>query len=97
MFEQVCEETKPFYYRGCTFASQGWARVPNELVVFAYWDEEVAMELRNVPEFQENGRQLLERCTEPVQMKWFSGMITQGARSHPVHADLACRPAAIRS
>ncbi|WP_176599173.1 MULTISPECIES: putative quinol monooxygenase [Sphingobium] len=74
LFEQVCEEAKPFYYRGCTFAFQGWARDPNEFVVFASWDEEVAQELRNVPEFQENNRKLLECCTEPVQMEWYSGM-----------------------
>lgn len=74
LFEGVCEQAKPFYYRGCTFAFQGWARDPNEFVVFASWDEDVAMELRGVPEFQEYNRKLLDCCTEPVQMEQFSGM-----------------------
>lgn len=76
LFENVCEEAKPFYYRGCIFAFQGWARDPNEFVVFASWDEDVAMELRQVPEFQDNNRKLLECCTEPVLMEQFSGMHT---------------------
>lgn len=74
LFEGVCEQAKPFYYRGCAFAFQGWARDPNEFVVVASWDEDVAMELRGVPEFQEYNRKLLDCCSEPVQMEQFSGM-----------------------
>ena len=74
LFEGVCEKAIPFYERGCVFAFQGWARDPNEFVVFASWDEDVAMELRGVPEFQENNRKLLECCTEPVMMELYSGM-----------------------
>lgn len=74
LFEHVCQEAVPFYRRGCVFAFQGWARDPNEFVVFASWDDDVAMELRGVPEFQENNRKLLDCCTEPVIMEQFSGM-----------------------
>lgn len=73
-FENVCEQAKPFYYRGCTFAFQGWARDPNQFVVFASWEDEVAAELRLVPEFQEYNRQLLDCCSGPVIMEQFSGM-----------------------
>lgn len=76
IFDAVCGQARPFYERGCVFAFQGWARDPNEFVVFASWDEDVAAELRLVPEFQEYNRQLLDLCTEPVQMEQFAGMAT---------------------
>lgn len=74
LFEKVCAQARSFYERGCVFAFQGWARDPNEFVVFASWDDDVAAELRLVPEFQEFNRKLLDCCTEPVIMEQFSGM-----------------------
>ena len=73
-FERLCDRATSFYERGCVFAFQGWARDPNEFVVFASWDEDVAMELRAVPEFQAYNRQLMDCCTGPVIMEQYSGM-----------------------
>ena len=74
VFEQLCKFARPFYDRGCVFAFQGWARDPNEFVVFASWDEAVVQELRATPEFRRFNADLLDCCVGPMLMEQFSGM-----------------------
>ena len=73
-FEQLCTFAKPFYDRGCAFAFQGWARDPNEFVVFASWEEAVVQELRATPEFQRCNTAMLDCCDGPMIMEQYSGM-----------------------
>jgi quinol monooxygenase YgiN len=74
VFEQLCTFAKPYYDRGCAFAFQGWARDPNEFVVFASWDEKVVQELRATAEFQKFNAALLNCSTGAMVMEQFSGM-----------------------
>ncbi len=74
VFEQLCSFAEPFYDRGCAFAFQGWARDPNEFVVFASWDETVVQELRATPEFQSFNAAMLDCCEGPMIMEQYSGM-----------------------
>lgn len=73
-FLQMCDTCRPYYDRGCKFAFQGWARDPNEFVVFASWDETVVQELREVPEFKRLTAALLDYCDAPNVMEQYSGM-----------------------
>ena len=73
-FEEMCETAEPFYRRGCAFAFQGWARDPNEFVIFASWDEDVVQELRAEPEFKRLVSALTECCDKPMSIEQFSGM-----------------------
>ncbi|MUL65978.1 hypothetical protein BOO86_15990 [Mycobacterium sp. CBMA 234] len=75
-FDALCAFAEPFYRRGCAFAFQGWARDPNEFVVFASWDEDVVRELRTTNEFQTHNQQMMDCASEPVIMEQFSGMNT---------------------
>ena len=70
----LCAFSAPYYDRGCAFAFQGWARDPNEFVVFASWDENVVGELRATKEFQDFNRQMMDCCLGPVTMEQFSGL-----------------------
>jgi len=73
-FEEMCEKAGEYYERGCKFAFQGWARDPNEFVVFASWDETVVRELREDPEFKRLTAALLDCCDAPNIMEQYSGM-----------------------
>lgn len=73
-FEEMCETAGEYYDRGCKFAFQGWARDPNEFVVFASWDETVVRELREDPEFKRLTAALLDCCDAPNIMEQYSGM-----------------------
>lgn len=73
-FEDLCTFAEPFYRRGCAFAFQGWARDPNEFVVFASWDEDVVRELCATKEFQTFNQRMTDCASEPVIMEQFSGM-----------------------
>src|SRR5579859_2609915 len=72
--DALSEFAAPFYERGCAFAFQGWARDPNEFVVFASWDEAVVGELRATQEFQNFNRRMMDCCLGPVTMEQFSGL-----------------------
>ena len=73
-FMEMCTVARAYYDRGCKFAFQGWARDPNEFVVFASWDEDVVQELREEPEFKRLTAALLDYCDAPNIMEQFSGM-----------------------
>lgn len=73
-FKEMCATARNYYDRGCSFAFQGWARDPNEFVVFASWDEDVVQELRANPDFQRLVAALLNCCDAPNVMEQFSGM-----------------------
>ena len=73
-FKEMCSVARPYYERGCKFAFQGWARDPNEFVVFASWDEDVVQELRQDPNFKRLTAALLDYCDAPNVMEQFSGM-----------------------
>ena len=74
VFEKLCAFAEPFYERGCAFAFQGWARDPNEFVVFASWDENVVQELRATPEFQAFNQAMLDCSVGPMVMEQYNGM-----------------------
>lgn len=69
----LCDFAEPYYRRGCAFAFQGYARDPNEFVIFASWDEDVVRELRATEEFQRCNQRMMDCCVEPVIMEQFSG------------------------
>lgn len=73
-FEELCEAATSFYERGCAFAFQGWARDPNEFVVFASWDEKVVAELRATSAFQSCNQRMMDCCSGPVIMEQYSGL-----------------------
>ena len=73
-FEELCENAEPFYKRGCAFAFQGWARNPNEFVIFASWDEDVVRELRAEEWYQRCNQKMMDCCMETVVMEQYSGM-----------------------
>jgi quinol monooxygenase YgiN len=73
-FTDMCATAARYYDRGCKFAFQGWARDPNEFVVFASWDEDVVRELRADPDFKRLTAALLDCCDAPNIMEQYSGM-----------------------
>lgn len=97
-FDALCTFAEPFYRRGCAFAFQGWARSPNEFVVFASWDEDVVRELRATKEFQTYNQRMMDCASEPVIVEHFSGMNTDRSifTSYPVGASQAHAPGAIQ-
>jgi len=97
-FDELCAFAEPFYRRGCAFAFQGWARDPNEFVVFASWDEDVVQELRATKEFQAYNQQMMDCASEPVVMEQFSGMNADRSvfTIYPVGASQVHAPGAIQ-
>lgn len=75
-FEDMCDVAEPYYRRGCKFAFQGWARDPNEFVVFASWSEDVVRELRANPDYKTLTAGLLDCCNGPMVMEQYSGLET---------------------
>lgn len=76
IFSELLLSAEPFYDQGCSFAFHGFSRDPDEFIVIASWDEEVASRLRGTPEWQDAMRKMHDCLVEPMSFEYFAGWKT---------------------